>query len=302
MLRREALEAGLSTENWKRLRDKPQAALIALAAAAALWSLGGLLIKLVQLPSLSVAGYRSLISALFLIAVCGRPAWPATTPGRLAPFFYAAMVMLFVSATKLTSAANAILLQYTAPVWVALLAPRFLNEPTKRADWFTLAAVLGGMTLFFLDSLGPGALIGNLAALASGVAFASLIISLRMRTGASSSGPAIFGNIVAFVLCLPWCLANPPTRVEDVLGLLFLGVAQLGLSYLLYGWAVRRVSALVAVLVPLIEPLLNPIWVALALGELPGPWSIAGGLIVLAAVTLRSLAGLRRQEIPQPTA
>ncbi len=266
-------------------------AVLALALTAALWSLGGVLIKLVDLPPLAVAGLRSVVCALFLMAVRGLPAPPRGGARLGAALAYAATVMLFVTATKLTTAANAILLQFTAPVYVALLAHRIVGERTSAADWLATALALAGMGLFFVDKLDFSGLWGNLAGLASGVSFALMVLLLRKQKDGSPYGSLVWGNIIAAALCLPFCFEKAPD-LSDTAGLLLLGVVQLGLPYLLYAWAVRRVSAMVAVLVPVVEPLLNPVWVFLVLGERPGSWAMLGGAVVLVAVTSRSLLPL----------
>ncbi|MEG6550364.1 EamA family transporter [Desulfocurvibacter africanus] len=266
----------------------PLRPILALALTAAMWSSGGVLIKLVDLPPLAVAGLRSTVCALLLIALRGLPARPRDAAQIGAALAYAATVILFVSATKLTTAANAILLQFTAPIYVALLAPRILGERTTALDWLATAMVMAGMGLFFMDKLDFSGFWGNMAGLASGVSFGFMVLFLRKQKDGSPYGSLVWGNILAAAVCLPFCFEKTPD-LSDVAGLLLLGVFQLGLPYLLYAWAVRQVSAMVAVLVPVVEPLLNPVWVYLILGERPGPWAMIGGAVVLIAVTGRSL-------------
>lgn len=276
-------------------------AVMALALTAAMWSMGGVLIKLVDLPPLAVAGLRSLVCALFLVAIRGLPAPPRGGAQVGAAVAYAATVVLFVTATKLTTAANAILLQFTAPIYVALLAGRIVGERTSAADWLATALALSGMGLFFMDRLSLSGMWGNLTGLASGVSFAFMVLLLRKQKNGSPYGSLVWGNILAATVCLPFCFEKAP-GLTDALGLLVLGVLQLGLPYLLYAWAVRHASAMVSVLVPVVEPLLNPVWVFLVLGERPGPWALVGGAVVLVAVTGRSLLPLLlrpRQPAPQ---
>jgi drug/metabolite transporter (DMT)-like permease len=250
-----------------------------MACAALCWSLGGLLIKSVAWPPLAVAAGRGFIAAAFLAAFAPRFrfTWSAAQIGGA--IAYASTTVLFVTANKLTTAANAILLQYTAPVWIALFGAWFLGERATRADWATIAVVFGGMALFFCDDLRLSGVTGNLVALASGVAFASMTLLLRKQKDTSAVESIFLGNLL------------PNTGSWIALGLL--GTVQLGFSYLLYSRAIRHVTALEAVLIPVIEPILNPVWVLLMLGERPGPLSLLGGVIVLTAVTLRTLHGLR---------
>jgi len=274
-----------------------------LAAAALCWSLGGLLIKSVIWPPLAVAGGRGLIAAAFLAVFAPRFrfTWSATQIGGA--FAYAGTTVLFVTANKLTTAANAILLQYTAPVWVALLGAWFLGERATRADWSTILVVFGGMALFFCDDLRFTGFAGNFAGLASGVAFALMTLLMRKQKDTSAVESIFLGNLIAGVIGLPFMLKGgllPGAGSWIALGLL--GVVQLGLSYLLYARAIRHVTALEAVLIPVIEPILNPLWVLLMLGERPGPLSLLGGVIVLGAVTLRALHSLRSAPAGLPPA
>jgi drug/metabolite transporter (DMT)-like permease len=264
-----------------------------LVLAALLWSLGGLLIKSVDWPPLAVAGGRGIIAAVFL-ALTNRPLRFSFSRIQIsAAVAYAACTVSFVTATKLTTAANAILLQYTAPVWVALFGFWFLGERATRADWLAIAAVFGGMVLFFADSLEFTGAAGNLVALFSGVAFAAMTLALRRQKDGSPVESIILGNLLAFVIGLPWMLGAPAPSALGWASLALLGVVQLGCSYWLYAKAIRRVTALEAVLVPVIEPVLNPVWVFVARGEKPSHWALAGALVVLGAVILRGLHALR---------
>jgi len=262
--------------------------------AGVLWSLGGLLIKQVNWNPLAIAGARSAIAALVLVAFLRRPrlTWSrAQIGGALA---YAATVILFVAATKLTTAANVILLQYTAPVYAALLGAWFFKERVTWLDWLTIAVVLGGMVLFFLDRLTAGGLWGNVLALASGVSYASLIVLLRAQKDGSPMETAMLGNMLTALVGLPFMFQGAPSAAGWV-SLLLLGVFQLGLPYVLYSTAIKYITALEGALVPAVEPILNPLWVFLVIGEAPGRGAFFGGAIVLAAVTGRYVVSARRR-------
>jgi drug/metabolite transporter (DMT)-like permease len=254
--------------------------------AGILWSLGGLLIKQVTWNPLAISGARSAIASLVLLAFIRRPCitWSRTQIGGA--IAYAATVILFVVATKLTTAANAILLQYTAPIYAALLGVWFLHERVTCGDWFTIALVMGGMALFFLDRLTTGGLWGNVFAIASGVSYASLIVLLRAQKYDSPLESVLLGNYLTAIIGLPFMFQGAP-GVSSWLSLILLGVFQLGLSYVLYSTAIKYITALEAALVPVIEPILNPVWVFLFIGEAPGRYALFGGLVVLAAVTGR---------------
>jgi drug/metabolite transporter (DMT)-like permease len=263
-------------------------AIIFLIIASVLWSLGGLLIKLVNWNPLAIAGMRSAIAMLVLFIYLRRPHfhWSfAQVGGALA---YACTVILFVLANKLTTAANAILLQYAAPIYVAMFGAWFLGEKANRLDWITIIFVIGGMTLFFLDDLAGGGWWGNICAIMSAVSFAWLVLFLRKQKDGSPFESVLLGNLIAALIGLPFMFESMPDA-KSWLGLLLLGVFQLGFSYILYTTAIKHVSALEAILIPVLEPLLNPIWVLLLIGETPGWWAVIGGVIVLGAVTARGV-------------
>jgi len=259
-----------------------------LVLVAVLWSLGGIGIKKIDLNPLALAGGRSAVAAVVLILLIGWPRFsrdPYQLGGAIA---YAATVFLFVSATKLTTAANAILLQYTAPVWVVMFSAGFLGEKTTRRDWYTLVAVMVGIALFFLDKVTFHYMIGNLCAIGSGFAFAWLVLFLRKQKACSPFEILIQGNLLVAMIGLPFFFLTSPAMF-DLLGVSFLGVFQLGLSYFLFAAASRYVKALDLTLIPALEPILNPLWVLLVIHEVPGSLAVLGGLIVLTSVTLRSL-------------
>ncbi|HEY0946477.1 MAG TPA: DMT family transporter [Opitutaceae bacterium] len=264
-----------------------------LVLAAFCWSLGGLLIKAVTWPPLAVAGGRGLIAGLFLLATNRGLRFHWSRPQLLGAAGYAACTVSFCTATKLTTAANAILLQYTAPVWIALFGAWFLGERATRGDWITIVVVLGGMSLFFAEGLELAHLLGNSIAVLSGVFFAMMTIALRRQKDGSPVESIILGNFLAFAIGLPWIVGAPALTPAGWGALLALGIVQLGVSYWLYARAIKHVTALEAVLIPVIEPILNPVWVLLVMGERPTPLALAGGAIVLAAVTLRALRSIR---------
>ena len=272
-----------------------------LVVAALCWSLGGLLIKAVAWTPLAVAGGRGLIAALFLLATNRGLRFHFSRDQVLGAIAYAACTITFCVATKLTTAANAILLQYTAPVWIALFGAWFLGERATRADWLTIAVVLGGMTLFFAGHLELAHVLGNAIAVVSGVCFAAMTIALRKQKDTSATESIILGNLLAFLVGLPWLLHAPALTSGGWTALLLLGVVQLGVSYWLYARAIKHVTALEAVLIPVIEPILNPVWVLLATSEQPSPLALVGGVIVLTAVTLRATASVRAGRLRSPT-
>ena len=269
-------------------------AIIYLIIAALLFSTGGLLIKLIQLPGLAVAGGRSAIAAIVILLFIRRPkfTWSATQIG--CAIAYCGTVMFFVLANKNTTAANAILLQYTAPVYIALLSYWILKERTTWLDWMTIALVLSGMLLFLLDGLSAGNWLGNIYALISAVAYALLAMLLRKQRDESPFESVLLGNILTAMIGLPAFFGQVP-NANSVIGLLLLGIFQLGLAYVLFTKGTKYVSALEVSLITVLEPILNPLWVVLTIGERPSILALIGGVIVIGAVIWRGILSSRFQ-------
>lgn len=263
-------------------------AVILLVCTAVLWSTSGILIKLVDWNPVAIAGIRSAVAALLMWAYVKRPhfTWSAAQLGGAVA--YAATVILFVVANKMTTSANVILLQYTAPIYVAIFGHLLLGEKTTRMDLVAIIMVFLGMGLFFRDELSPGAFWGNILAVLSGVTFALVAVLLRMQKQGSPIESVILGNILAAIIAIPF-MTGPYPDVKGWVVLVFMGLFQLGLSYILYSYALIHVTAMEGILIPLIEPVLNPIWVLIFTGEKPGIWALVGGVLVLIAVTIRSI-------------
>ncbi|WP_378952310.1 DMT family transporter [Pelosinus sp. sgz500959] len=265
-------------------------AMICLFLTALLWSAGGVLIKLVDWHPMAISGGRSLIAAIVIWIAFRKESLSFSRPQWIGAIAYCSCVSCFVVATKMTTAANAILLQYTAPVFVALLGTWFLNEKATRRDWLTIFIVLGGMVFFFIDKVGAGNMLGNLIAVLSGVSFALFIVCMRMQKDASPYGTVLIGNVLTFGISL-FFWSNTSFDHRNLLGILSLGLFQLGMAYVLYSYGIRHVPALKATLITSVEPILNPVWVFLLIGEQPGFYSMIGGLIVLGAILLRYWTG-----------
>ena len=267
-----------------------------LVAAALLSSTGGVLLKSVSWPPLAVGGVRGLIAGIFLLSLGWRGLrFSFSRLQILTALAYAATTVTLAVATRLTTAANAILLQYMAPIWIALFGPIFLGERTTRRDWLFVVAMFLGMITFFYDGIRVGNVTGILLATASGVSLAAFILLMRKQKEVLALEPLILGNIIAFLIGLPATLSMGAwPSLPSVLVLLALGIGQLGLGYWLYAKALRQVTALEAALIPMIGPILNPVWVMLAIGERPSRLAVAGGILVLGSVALRILTGLVR--------
>ena len=258
-----------------------------------LWSTGGVLIKWISLPPLAIAGMRSAIAVPVLLLFYRRGNLTFSKAQIAASVFYAANVILFVVSTKMTTAANAIILQYTAPVYVALLSYFILSERIKKVDWIFIAVVLAGMCLFFGGKLSRGVYLGNVLAIVSGVFFALYIIYMRKQKDGHPIGSALLGIVITAVVLSPFMFKSMPDR-SSWIGLILLGAFQLGLSHALYSIAVKRVTALESIMIPMTEPVLNPIWVFFFIGEVPSKWAIAGGVVVIMSVVWHSLMRLSK--------
>ena len=261
------------------------------AVAALLWSSGGLFIKLAPASGLGVAWGRAVVTTLFYLVVMRPDLRRARATTGLA---YAAMIVTFVSATKLTTAANAIFLQYTGPAYVLVLGPWLLKEPLRKLDIACVAASAMGMALFFFDQSSPGQTVGNLVGAVSGLCFALAVIGMRRDAAAEhrDSLPSItLGNLLTVLLLLPFVWKEiPQMAVPRSIGIMaYLGIVQMGISYLAFGKGLRTLPAAAASLVAMLEPVLNPLWVFLGTGERPGRWALIGGAVVVGAVALRTM-------------
>lgn len=268
---------------------KRENAIILLLFAGVMWSLGGLLIKSIPWPPLAISGMRGGIAAIVIYIYSRNDKITITKDKIIAACFYTLVVTLFVMANKLTTAGNAILLQYTAPVYVALFGYMFLGERSTFVDWATIMILLLGLALFFFDDLSFDGYLGNVLAILSGMSFAGLTLLLRKQKDDSPSDSILLGNILTLVIGLPVIVGGTEFDLNSIILILLLGVLQLGIPYILYTTAIKHVTALDAIIFPIIEPILNPILVFIVLGETLGAWSVFGGALVLSGVIFRAI-------------
>jgi drug/metabolite transporter (DMT)-like permease len=270
-------------------------------AAALLWSTGGLFIKWTNLSGLELSFYRSFFAVLTVAFFTRREGLGLNRISAVASLLYAALLILFVLATKKTTAANAIFLQYTAPVYLLILEPLIYKERFRIHDLLTVLICVGGMALFFVGKLRPEDVAGNLLALASGVCFAVYVLMLRHSKArlVNRASSVIYGNLLAIIMTAPWGIAVLASLGRfDLLTVVFLGVFQLGLSYTLFTYAMSQgVRSLDAGIIGYIEPLLNPVWVFLVLGEKPSKWALVGGAIIITAVIVHMLVDARQKRM-----
>ncbi|HNM78010.1 MAG TPA: DMT family transporter [Tepidiformaceae bacterium] len=280
-----------------------QQGLVAVLGAAVLWSTGGLFIKWVSLDALGVTMWRSFLASIVMLVVA-RPRmhlpWKTNRLTWGIAISYALTLVMFVSATKMTTAASAIFLQYTAPLYLLASGAIFLGEKPAKLDYLTVAVAFCGMALFFVGKLDASAVTGNVLAAASGITLAAMFTLLRAPGCGPSTRPGamVLGNFILVFGLLAVNLGRGSSEpftpdARDMAGLAFLGVVQIGFAYLLFSYGVAYVQALEASLIGMLEPVLNPVWVFLFLGESPGWWAVLGGAIIVGAVTVRTIAAER---------
>jgi len=263
-------------------------AVLLLVITSILWSFSGICIKLMSWNGFAIAGLRGLLAAVVMLIAIKRPRFPHNPYQIAAILCYAGLVTLMVTSTKLTTAANAILLQYTAPVYSALLGYLVLKERVRKEDIITILLVLSGLVIFLYDGLAGGRLTGNLLALLSGVCYGAMNVFMRKGADSAPGENVFWGNIIVFLLTLPFFgkLEMSPLNIGVIL---FLGFIQLGLAYVLYSRAISHVPALEATVITVLEPILSPVWVMLFYGENPGVLTIIGGVIVLTSICGKEL-------------
>jgi drug/metabolite transporter (DMT)-like permease len=277
-----------------------------------LFSTGGAAIKAAEFTGWQTASLRSGVAAvaILLMTPAARRGW--SVRAVLVGFAYAACLTLFVLANRLTTAANTIFLQSTAPLYLLFLSPWLLKEPIRRQDLGFMAAVGLGLALFFVSAEAPIAtapdpMRGNLLALVSGFFWAVTVCGLRwLGAGNGEHGSpvaaVVSGNLTAFLVALPMALPLGSHGPVDWAVVIYLGVFQIALAYVLVTSALRHIPALEASLILLIEPVLNPVWAWLFQGERPGPWALFGGAIILGATTLKGWLDARSQREIMPAA
>jgi len=275
--------------------------------AVLLWSTGGLAIKYTTLDAFSVNLGRSLFAALTVAVFTFRKGLKPNLFTLWTSLLYAGTLSCFVYANKTTTAANAIFLQYTAPVYILILAPFILKEKFRLSDLVTVVICIAGMSFFFLEpqtdanQLAPNVFLGNLVALGSGIFFGLYFVFLRHPRSLENRNPALsvfYGNLLIVLFMLPLVVNDPPApQFNDLLAVLYLGVFQIGIAYVFFTIGIARgVRSLDASIIGFVEPLLNPVWVFLFLKEQPSVWALTGGAIIIAGVTFHTV----KQNLDKP--
>ncbi|MFA6858077.1 MAG: DMT family transporter [Treponema sp.] len=282
-----------------------------LVFCALLWSTGGVLVKLVSWNPFAIAGMRSLIGLITVCVMlrrlpsftvrdeeCGRTDRRRTLYLYIAAACYAGTMILYIVANKLTTAANTILLEYTDPVYIILFSPLILGEKNRKSDYVTVAGVVLGMILFFADGLGSGRMLGNILAAFSGMTWGFCTIYMRKLNRRGAQNAFMLSHIMTFLAGVPFIfIYGLPSRnviVSSCIGLILLGVFQIGMPSILYARGIGSVRALSASFISMVEPLMNPVWVLLFMGEVPSVWTCTGGAVILGCIIGRELVQRRR--------
>ena len=268
------------------MRGKKGPLLIAITAV--LWSFGGLLIKLIPWDAMTIISLRAVYAAVIIAVYMKRPRIEFTLSVVLGAVCMSGTTILFVFANKLTTAANAIVLQYTAPIFVILLSAVFLKKRPKVPDLVAVVIVFLGIALFFFDQLKSNALLGNLLALLSGVTFAGVFMMNQMPN-AKPEQAILLGHLFNILIGLPFVLTHVTFAPIAWMSITLLGIFQLGIAYVLFSIGIKSTPAVSASLIASLEPLLNPIWVFMLTGERPGFWALVGAAVVLVTVVVYTL-------------
>ena len=265
-------------------------------ATAILWSFGGLLIKFIPWNAMTIVGMRGLFAGVVTVIYMRRFRITWSLPVIISGLSLSATTIFFVFANKLTTAANAIVLQYTAPIFVVILSVIFLKKSVRALDIGAVIVVFFGMTLFFFDRLGPSALLGNILAILSGLAFAGVFLFNKM-SGAKPEEAMLLGHLINTVIALPFIVTNITFEPAAWGMIVLMGVFQLGLAYVLFSIGIKTTPPIAASLISTLEPLLNPVWVLLFAGEAPGGWALIGGAVVLMTVVFYNIKSARTKDI-----
>ncbi len=272
--------------------------ILAMAATAFLWSIAGLFIKVIDWNPIAIAGVRSLIASVIIICYLKQPRIHLSFPQIAAALANAATMLLFVSANKTTTAANAILLQYFAPVLTVFIGAILLKERTRVEHFAALPLVTAGIIIMFFDKLAGGKLLGNVLAIMSAITFSFYIVFMRMQKDGSPLESILLSHWFTAGTCLiiSFFLPLPQVTSKALAAIAVLGIVQIGISAILFSIAIKRISAVQANLIAVIEPVFNPLWVFLAIGEAPGINTLLGGGIIILAVTVSSIISAHRTE------
>ena len=262
---------------------------LCLLFAAVLWSLAGIFIKFLSLPPLTIVFYRSLFASLFFAFFVRRSIAVPRVALLVSAIAYTAAISAFVSANKITTAANAIALQYTAPMFVFMIVHFLFGEKITGASWISLVSGMLGIAVICAGSAGQPDAAGVMIALLSGLLFSIYMVSLRFLKQFNPGTLTFLNNLVCCLILLPLVGSELSLSLKEGWIVAVMGVVQLGIPYWLFSKGLEQISVQEASLIVLIEPVLNPIWVALIVGELPSGTTLVGGLRIVGSLAFRYL-------------
>lgn len=268
---------------------------ILLVIAALFWSTSSVFIKALAWQPVSILAGRGLFTTILFLLYMRRLPKNVTRWTLLAALGSIATQFLFVTSTKLTTAANSIFLQYTAPIYVVLLAYWLLREKPFRTDWIAMGLIFLGLLLFFGDQLSPDGFYGNLLAVLSGVTSAIMIVSFRAQKNSSPEDSVLIASLIFTIIGFPSVLKESWT-ITNWLTIAYLGIFQLGVAFIFFTNGIKHIPALEANLIGTLEPILNPVWVFLFLGERMGKSALLGGMVVLAGVIVSAIGSTRTEK------
>ena len=278
---------------------KENLAIIEMLICATLWSIAGIFMKLLPWNGFAVAGLRSLIAGLTIAAYILIRGKRIIINRRtlVTGVFTACVYTCFAVANKLTTAANAIVLQFTSPVFIVIFSALILKKRIRRSDALVVSFTLLGIALFFFDQLRPGYILGNFVAIAAGMFMAGMFMAVGELEREQRFSGILIGQTLTFLVGLPFVIATRPEfTAVTTLSILILGVFQLGISYILYVESSKYCPPLACCLLGAAEPLLNPVWVLIFDGERPGVFALIGGVIVVVSITLWCVFGQEKPE------
>jgi len=252
-------------------------------AASLCWSLGGLCIKFIPWGAMTIIGVRSLFGALVFAAYKKSFIIRFTRGNIISALCLASTIILFVFANKLTTAAAAILLQFTAPIFIILIELIFYKKKPRVSELAAVFITICGMLLFFVGKLDGSGVLGNALAIGSGLSFAGVFVCNK-RSDTDPDQSLLMGFFINAIVGLPFAFLGVTADVNAWMSILILGIVQVGVAYIFFSMGIKRTSALLACLITAMEPVLNPVWVALATGEVPDAFAISGGVIILLTV------------------
>lgn len=267
-------------------------AILYLAITAILWSTSGVFVKILDWQPVAILAGRSFFAAIVFLIYLRRIPTRFGLWQLLAASMFILTQFLFITSTKMTTAANSIFLQYTMPIYVVLLAYWFLGEKPTRTDWLAMLVIFIGLTLFFGDELSSEGFYGNLLAILSGVTGAIMMVSFRAQKDGNPAESNLLAFLVTATFGFPFIIKETWT-VNSILILAFLGIVQIGFAFIFFTKGIKHIPALEANLIGMLEPVLNPIWVFLFYGESMGRFAIIGGIVVLSGVILSAVGSAR---------